>query len=386
MNKTFRGTVALAILLGLPGFLHADVVREEPNPDTVNQSDVIAVATVESVQGKGPFTHQAPPKQVTFRVEKAIKGCVPGEKLEVRNWRTREKPDKKTIPPLFYEEQVLSWKKSPITIPAAGTPALLFLKKSKKGFLTQTTNGFGVPIWFENPSEETLAATRGLMTLEVSLKLAGERFDSSDPIPLRGTVKNLSAETQTLDPGRVVVRRLITPSGQFSRSTLQKPDSGQLPPAIVLSTGETRDFEWDLRRLVSVPMTVAGHYEANLQVPALCNGAGILADFRFDVEGKSTLLDAVRQSGIVLTATAGELIPQPDGGTDVVLKDRYYLKGGKRTADIPRQVRWLESLPLPKPGDHLILCFGDQPGPLLLYAEPETFENLTEVKKTLFPS
>lgn len=386
MNRILRGSVSLAILLGLPGLVHADVVREEPNPDTVNQSDVIAVATVLSVQGKGPFTHQAPPKKVTFKVEKAIKGCVPGDKLPVRNWTTKGKPVKEMLPQPIYEGDLIGWKKSPVKIPATGTPTLLFLKKSKQGPFTQTPNGFGVPIWFENPSEETLVATRGLMTLEVSLKLTNERFNSSEPISVRGTVKNISAETQTLDPGQVVARRLNTPSQQFMRGMMGKPDSGRLPPPIVLKAGEKQDFEWDLRRLVSVPMTVPGNYSVNLQIPALCNGVGILADFQFDVEGKSGLLDAVRQAGIVFTAVTGEVIPQPSGGTDVVLKDRFYLKGGKRTAEIPHQVHWLESLPLPKPGDRLILCFGDEPGPRLVYAEPENYENLAEVKKILFSS
>ncbi len=365
----------LGTLLCAPD-VRADVVREEPNPDTVNQSDVIALAVVDSVQGKKPFLHKAAP-QVTFKVREGIKGCEAGEKLQVSQWITKGKPLKEKLPPPNYEADMQAWKISKVNVPQKGTPVLLFLKKTGKGTLEQTMNGWDVPIWFEKPTDEVIAATWGLLVFEAELRLENRR--------LTGTIKNVSDGPQTFVPAQVLVTRLDTPMQTFKyRRDVPKPRADGLPVPVPLQPGESKPFDWELDRFVGVPLTVPGRYSVSLQVPAVCNGTGTLAEFQFEVAAAAgaenhNVLDIARQARMVFTAVAGPAVAQPDGTTQVVLLNRYYLKGGKQSREVPHQVQWPSSFPVPKEGDRLILCYGKE----IVHVEPENPATVEQLKKIL---
>src|SRR5262245_25982959 len=93
------------------GIVAADVVREEPNEFTVVGSDVIAIGTLEAVQGEQPFTHKHPPDLI-FQVTRAIKGCSRGDLLKVLGWIERAQPHYGKYGVPLPESEIKQWQQS----------------------------------------------------------------------------------------------------------------------------------------------------------------------------------------------------------------------------------------------------------------------------------
>lgn len=381
----FSTVVVVVPCVVSPNSVMATVVIPEPNDQTARGSDIIAVCVVESVQGEPPFTQENPPDLVVFEVEKAIKGCGLRDTLGVSEWVSKAKPRGRYrifghTPPSA--ESIEEWKETPVAIPQRGTPVLLFLTRSDGDTLEQYFNGWGQPVFFEDPSEEQILLVTGWASLDLDIRLTGWTFPGSSPIVVRGTLRNVSESEQTLDPKNIVIKELRTPEPHPSLANLMGLQVKRIPPPMTLDAGERREFEWDLCDILPIYCTFPGRYRVELQIPAKCREV----KFRFWIVDGLTFEDAVESCPIVFIGTVQKIHSNPDGTVKVVFAEHQHLKmiafaGGK-------PFRWPQDrFPLPKEGDSLIVCVdGFDPKtrlPEILYVAKRTEELVNTVRSML---
>jgi hypothetical protein len=377
-----RAALAFATLVAAADGARADVVREEPNEETVAASEVIALATVEAVEGKGPFTNGSPPALV-FAVTKAIKGTKVGEKLRVARWMDADATTcaRKGMPVPEAECKLLDQQRreAPVAAPVPGSRHLLFLERDASG-LKPHFNAWHRRITFADPSGRQATLVSGLVAFTFDAPRALPGIASGRPVVLRGALTNVSAAKASFDPGQIVLE------GQLAGRP-QKPVSARVASAggaavITLAPRERREVAWDLTKLFPVTLAYPGTYTLRLELPARCTqGASVYQHLDFTIDGTPTLAVSVEASPVVFVARAGQQVPQAGGRIDVVLNDRQMLKTDGSEAAVPLMMPWpAPRIALPHEGDWVIVCAA---GDDLRCAVPRTPARLAEVKQII---
>ncbi len=379
---TVLAAVIVARVLPFGACACADVVIEEPSVGTISDSDIIAVARVDRVVGRGPFTNAKPPI-VMVTVENGIKGAGRGEEIRILEWvagspywSTGRGPS---------GDDLHRWASKPVEAPRIGANLLVFLKRIGPHDAKPMT-GMDGAIFEDSPVPSTVEIVRGTAWLSFAMQPVPPTIPRGSPIEIRGVLRNRSTDTMTFDLRNAQIRQVSTPIGFVPIKRWRE----LAPPPARLAPGESRPFSFPAQTVSAVPIGMPGGYWLDFKLPANVDNQGNDVSVYFQLEGKATPLDAATAARMVFAATVDSVYPfRPEIGPvhGVCLSQHQFLLG--ELAHSPQGnvlcVDWRVNLPMRPARGGRYLFFLDGNWQLFHVAEANQ-ANLEQVRRGLSAS
>lgn len=369
--------VASGLLLG--ACVCATVIIEEPSAGTIADSDIIAVARVDRVVGRAPFTNAKPPI-VMVTVEDGIKGAGRGEEIRLLEWVSGSPYWSTGRGPSG--DDLSRWASKPVEAPRIGANLLVFLKRVGPHD-AKPLRGMDGSIFVDSPIPSTVEIVRGTAWFTFSMQAVPPTITRGSAIEIRGVLKNRSSDTMSFDLRNAQVRQVSTPIGFVPIKRWRE----LAPPPVRLAPGASQPFSFPAQVVSAGPIGMPGSYWLDFKLPANVNNQGSDVSLYFQLEGEATPLDAATAARMVFAATVDSIFPfRPEIGPvhGVSLSQHQFLLG--ELAHSPPgnvlYVDWRSNLPMHPVRGGRYLFFLDGNWQLFHVAEASQ-ANLEQVRRGL---
>jgi len=342
----------------------ADVIFNQTIGEKVASSNIIAVATFESVEGTAPYTNSNPPI-AKFRVSKALRGCKIDQILSLPDFNVVPKPRghrKSPMPPVPpTEKELRDWAEAPIIFPEKGTEYLLLLGQAKEKLMD---GHIPYPDYIASPDKKLIEQIEGMLIFSIELKPEEDRkINSGSPIPISLTITNNSKAKVKFALSSLALTTSI-PGGE---SISKMPPNSNEPQVVEIEPSKSKILNIDMAKLYTGIFDKPGDYWFQLDIPAQ---GGEMVMRHIEIVEKSLAYACSRASHILRVKV------KLDNNT-ATLDDPVYLR--LRGEMLPGKIEWTNKAESPN-GERRILCLE---GNLITYDAPDNHEILEQLENLL---